>query len=144
MLTNFFFNVVVLWELRWNTYLSCQTLCIFVEHQRWKKYAIIWNIIHFILRKVKIQQWPKNLVLFNALSSLVWHINLHGLINAKAIPVEVNQWYYSPGRIKGFNTFPKRINRNVNITARLEFKLAFFEAAVPHFSLWATGRKNFK
>ena len=54
-------------------------------------------------------------------------IKFQGLFNAKAIHVE-QQWYYLT------RSFPKGISLKVNIIARLEFELAFFEAAVPHFS----------
>ena len=38
----------------------------------------------------------------------------------------------------GFNTFLKGINPKVKVTARVEFELASFVAAVQHFSLYAT------
>ena len=51
------------------------------------------------------------------------HINLRGLFKAKAIPVEVQQWYHSTHsyRNKGVHTFSKGICPKVNIIARLQF-----------------------
>ena len=41
--------------------------------------------------------------------------------------------------IRWFNTFTKVISPKVNTIAWLEFELAYFEAAVQHFSHYATG-----
>ena len=66
-----------------------------------------------------------------------WHINYHGLFDAKAILVEEQQWYYLSYiwvRDKGVHTFSKNINLKVSIIARLEFKLDYFEAVEKYFS----------
>ena len=40
---------------------------------------------------------------------------------------------------KGVHAFLKSISPEVNVTGRLEFELAYFEAAVEHFSHYTTG-----
>ena len=39
---------------------------------------------------------------------------------------------------KGINTFPKIISPKVNVITWLEFELAYFEAAVQHFTHYTT------
>ena len=53
--------------------------------------------------------------------------------------VEEQQWYYltHSWEIKGVDTFPKSISLKVNVLVRPEFKLAYFETAVQHFSHYA-------
>ena len=61
-----------------------------------------------------------------------WHINPHGLFNAKGTIVERQQWYYlilSCGD-KEVHIFPKGISPRVNIIARLEFELSHYDIAV--------------
>ena len=54
-----------------------------------------------------------------------------GLSNAKAILDEDWQWYYLTfkWRDKGVHTFSKSIKPKVNLIARLEFELAYFESS---------------
>ena len=63
-----------------------------------------------------------------------WHINHRGLLNAKAIILEEQQWYYLTNNQgdKGVHTFPKGISSKVNVIARLVFELGYFEVAVQH------------
>ena len=79
---------------------------------------------------------------------LVWfdffvkeQINLCGLFNAKAILVEEHQWCYlthSWGDKGVLHIFLKGINLKVNVIVQLEVELAYFEAAIQHFSHYAT------
>ncbi len=72
--------------------------------------------------------------LFNGISTLF------RLFNAKAILLEEQQGYYltHSREDKGAHTFPKGICSKVDVIARLEFELAYFEAVVQHFSHSAT------
>ena len=68
-------------------------------------------------------------------------VNLNGGVNKgvhtfpKGISSKVN---LDGGVNKGVHTFPKSVSSNVNVIARLEFELAYFEAAVQHISYYAT------
>ena len=70
-----------------------------------------------------------------------WHMNLHGLFNAKAILVEEKQWYYLTHIwiSKGVHAFLKIISLKMNVIAWLEFELTFFLSAVHHFSYYVMG-----
>ena len=71
---------------------------------------------------------------------LWWHINLCGLLNAKPISVEEQQKYFSNHipMYKEVHTFPMDIRPKGNVKAWLELELAYFKAAVQHFSHYAT------
>ena len=59
-----------------------------------------------------------------------WHINLCRLFNANAILLEEQQWYYltHSWEDKGVHTFPKGICPKVNVIARLEYELAYYDS----------------
>ena len=61
--------------------------------------------------------------------------NLCELFNAKVILVE-KQWYYLTHnwRDQGVHTFLLGISLKVNIIARLQFEVAYFDDAVKHVS----------
>ena len=62
------------------------------------------------------------------------------LFNAKAILLEELSWYYltHSWEDKGVHTFPKGICLNVNVIARLEFELAYYDSAVHRFNHYTT------
>ena len=64
--------------------------------------------------------------LFNGISTLF------RLFNAKTILLEEQQWYYltHSWEDKGVHTFPKGICPKVNVIARLEYKLVYYDSAV--------------
>ena len=70
-----------------------------------------------------------------------WHTNLCGLFNDKAILVEEQSWYYSTNSWwdKRIHTFPKGIGPKMNVIARLEFELVYYEVEVQHVNHYATG-----
>ena len=72
-------------------------------------------------------------------SFVSWHINLNGLFNAKATIQEKQQGYYltNSWKDKGVHTFPKRICLIVNVIARLEFELAYYNPAAQSFNHYA-------
>ena len=72
--------------------------------------------------------------LFNGISTLF------RLFNAKAILLEEQQWYYltHSWEDKGVHTFPKGICPKVNVIARLEYELAYYDSAVHHFNHYTT------
>ena len=72
---------------------------------------------------------------------VLWHINHHGLFNAKVILVEEQQWYYLTNSWgdKEVHTFRRGINPEVNVFAQLEFDFAYYNATVQHFSHYAMG-----
>ena len=69
----------------------------------------------------------------------LWHINLRGLISSHpcwrtaVIPSTHCLGY------KGFHAFPLGTCPSVNVTARLEFELAYYDVVVKHVSHCTTG-----
>ena len=62
------------------------------------------------------------------------HINLHGLLNAKSISVEGQQWYYLNNyweRFKGILTIPKYICQEVNDKTEVRTCLQQFSVSYP-------------
>ena len=62
-------------------------------------------------------------------------MNLCRLFNAKTILLEKQSWYYLTHSWddNGVQTFPKGIYPKVNVIARLEFELAYYDSAVDRF-----------
>ena len=54
----------------------------------------------------------------------------------KAIPLEEQYWYYLTHNWedKGVHTFPKAIFSKVNVIARLEYELAYYDSAAHRFN----------
>ena len=67
-------------------------------------------------------------------------MNLHGLFNATTIHIKEQPWYYLTHSWEdiGFWYLPKGISPKVNIKWQLELEIAYFEAAIQHFSPYAT------
>ena len=78
--------------------------------------------------------WFGLVSLFNGISTLF------RLFNAKAILQEEQQWYYltHSWEDKGVHTFPKGICPKVNVIARLEYELAYYDSAVHRFNHYTT------
>ena len=74
--------------------------------------------------------------LFNGISTLF------RLFNAKAILLEEQLWYYltDSWEDKGVHTFPKGICPKVNVIARLEYELAYYDSVVHRFNHYTTRR----
>ena len=72
--------------------------------------------------------------LFNGISTLF------RLFNAKAIILEEQQWYYltHSWEDKRVHTFSKGICPKVNVIARLEYELAYYDSAVHGFNHYTT------
>ena len=70
-----------------------------------------------------------------------WHINLHGLFYTIFLWKNIGEWFYLiySWSDKGVQTFPKKISPKMNETARLEFELAYFSAALQLFRYYITG-----
>ena len=62
------------------------------------------------------------------------------LFNAKAILLEEQYWYYltHSWEDKGVHTFPKGICPKMNIIARLEYELAYYDSVVHRFNHYTT------
>ena len=62
------------------------------------------------------------------------------LCNAEAILLEEQMWYYltHSREDKGLNTFLKGIYPKVNVIARPEFELAYYDSAVQRFNHYTT------
>ena len=77
--------------------------------------------------------WFGLVYFFNGISTLF------RLFNAKAILLE-EQWYYltHSWEGKGVRTFPKGICPKVNVIARLEYELAYYDSAVHPFNHYTT------
>ena len=67
-------------------------------------------------------------------------MNIWRLFNAKSILLEEQLWYYltHSWEDKGVHTFPKGICPKVNVIARLEFELAYYDFAVHRFNHYTT------
>ena len=78
---------------------------------------------------------------FGLVSLFLWHINLRGLFNAKAILLEEQWWYYltHSWEDKGVHTFPKGICPKVNVIARPDFEFACYDFADHRFNHYTTG-----
>ena len=66
------------------------------------------------------------------LFGFLWHINQCRLFNAKSIFVEENCENIRPIVFKEVYTFSLCTISKVNVLARVEFELAYFETAVLH------------
>ena len=62
------------------------------------------------------------------------------LFNAKAILLEEQFWYYLTlsWEDKGVHTFPKGICPKMNVLARQEYELAYYDSAVHRFNHYTT------
>ena len=71
---------------------------------------------------------------------VLWHINLCRLFNAKAVLLVEQLWYYLTYSWddRGVHTFPKGICLKVNVLARLEYELAYYDSAVHRFNHYTT------
>ena len=132
---NFLFNnnlqaFIWLWEIIPTSYKN-------FEHSHDFKYSYLILIIYKLLSDLErlFQSNTNNLntviwfglvSLFNGISTLFW------LFNAKAILLEEQYWYYltHSWEDKGVHTFPKGICPKVNVIARLEYELAYYDSAV--------------
>ena len=87
------------------------------------------------LKGKSVHSWWFGLVsLFNGISTVF------RLFNAKAILLE-EQWRYyltHSWEDKGVHTFPKGICPKVNVIARLEHELAYYDSAVHRFNHYTT------
>ena len=83
-----------------------------------------------------LSEFKQKKVRFGFLFSVLWHVNLRGLFNAKDILLQERQGYYSTHswEDEGVYAFPKVINPKVNVIAWLEFELAYYYIVVQHFS----------
>ena len=83
--------------------------------------------------------------LIGLVSLLSWHINPCRLFNAKATFLEEQQWYYltHSWEDKGAHTFPKGIRLKVNVIARLEHELAYYDSDVHRFNHYTMGTSPF-
>ena len=73
-------------------------------------------------------------------SFILWHINLRGVFNAKAILLEEQQWSYLTHcwEDKGVRTFPNGICPKAIVITRVEFELAYYDSAVQCFNRCTT------
>ena len=84
--------------------------------------------------------------IFNKLDGLNWFLcfneisNLCMLFNPKTILLEEQSWYHLTHscKDKGVHTFPEGICLKVNVIARLEFELAYYDSAVHRFNHYTT------
>ena len=78
--------------------------------------------------------WFGLVYLFNGISTLF------RLFNAKAILLEEQCWYYltHSWEDKGVHTFPKGICPKVNVIARREYELAYYDSALHRFNHYTT------
>ena len=105
-------------------------------------YQLFWG--HLMLNKIL-----NNLICYNCsfvLFCLVWYLLFNGistlfrLFNAKAILLEEQWWCYltHSWEDKGVHTFLKGICPKVNVIARLEYELTYYDSAVHRFNHYTT------
>ena len=121
----------------------------------WKRQEMkmcLWNIFFLEMSWLEVtvinftcfiyHDWFGLVSLFNGISTLF------RLFNAKAILLEEHYWYYltHSWEDKGVHTFPKGICPKVNVIARLEYELAYYDSAVHRFNRyttsWSKKKKN--
>ena len=92
------------------------------------KYFSIYKCFYFGL------VWFGLISLFNGISTLC------RLFNAIAILLEEQVWYYltHSWEDRGVHTFPKSICLKVNVIARLEYELTYYNSIVHHFNHYTT------
>ena len=75
----------------------------------------------------------------------VKHINLLGLFNAKSTLSERQKWYYLTHwwESKWVHAFPKGICPKVNVVARLEFELAYYDSSAKRLRSWIESTHSF-
>ena len=96
---------------------------------------IILRIIHVRMLCLNNSNiWFGLVSLFNGISTLF------RLFNAKAILLEEQWWYYltHSWKDKGVHTFPKGICPKVNVIARLEYELVYYDSTVHRFNHYTT------
>ena len=87
----------------------------------------------------KTKRTKFSMVLIHGLVSLFNGIStLFRLFNAKAIILEEQYYVTHSWEDKGVHTFPKGIFLKVNIIARLENELAYYDSAVHRFNHYTT------
>ena len=79
-----------------------------------------------------MESWFGLVSLFNGISTLF------RLFNAKAILLEEQYYLTHSWEDKGVHTFPKGICPKVNVIARLEYELAYYDSAVHRFNHYTT------
>ena len=86
----------------------------------------------------KMDDYSKTISL---VSFFLWHINLHGIFDAKTILIEEKEWSYLTNSwgYKGVHSFHKDINQKVSVIAWLEFEHTYSETAVQHFNNYTKG-----
>ena len=111
------YNYLIIY-VTWNHLTMCKQM-IDIKLNNWYLIAMLESIQLFGL-----------VTLFNGISTLF------RLFNAKAILLEEQLWYYltHSWEDKGVHTFPKGICPKVNVIARLEYELAYYDSAVHRFN----------
>ena len=97
--------------------------------------AVLSTVFKSIFAITSLPDFRFGLVsLFNGISTLF------RLFNAKAILIEEQWWYYLTHSWddKGVHTFPKGICPKVNVIAKLEYELAYYDSAVHRFNHYTT------
>ena len=118
--------------------ISREVLLNFVISQKMKSvYQILMNVIIFFVEFYTIFFGFSRfglVSLFNGISTFV------GYLIPKAILLEEQYWYYltHSWEDKGVHTFSKGIWPKVNVIARLEYELAYYNSAVHRFNHYTT------
>ena len=110
-----------------------QCVCIYISiytHTHTHTATTLPHHLTYHFSDISVIKWLGLVSLFNGISTFV------GLFNAKAILLEEQLWCYltHSWEDKGVHTFPKGICPKVNVIARLEYKLAYYDSAVYCFN----------
>ena len=112
------------------------SICRIIERVRTKNLDSTLLFVHFLQSIWFNTQMKDGLVslvsLFNGISTLF------RLFNVKAILLEEQYYLTHSWEDKGVHTFPKGICPKVNVIARLEYELAYYDSAVHCFNHYTT------
>ena len=97
-------------------------------------YMYVCMYVWFFIEYIYIYIYTQWCLLFNGISTLFRSFN------AKAILLEEQKRYYltHSWEDKGVHTFPRGICPKVNVIARLEYELAYYDSAVHLFNHYTT------
>ena len=105
---------------------------------------ILWHVITLV-RLFKCDKISLRIIGLVGLVSLFNGIStLFRLFNAKAILLEEQYYSTHSWEDKGVHTFPKGICSKVNVIARLEYELAYYDSAVHRYNHYTMRTPPFK
>ena len=106
--------------------LGNKTICILIKHDNCIFLNCLFSCVGFLCSFF--------LCVCVCVILFLWHINHNGLFNARAFLIQEQQYLTHCWMDNEVHTFANSTNPKVNVIARLEFDLAYFEGGVQNFS----------